>query len=108
MQQLKVDLVIPIPDDTVLITKTELKELKEQTLKGVYWSMKDLENRTGKKIEWLKENILFKQTIKKQLDVENGGFVYYPKKKGEKWVFLANEMAQFLEDNFYTIFKKKV
>ena len=105
-QQLNVTLSIPIPEDMVLIKKVELEELKEQQLLGVYWTMRDLENRTNKKQEWLKENILFKQAIKKQIDVENGGFVYYPKVKGENWVFLANEMSQFLEENFYLIFKK--
>lgn len=105
-QQLNVTLSIPIPEDMILIKKVELEQLKEKVLIGVYWSMKDLEERTGKKNEWLKENILYKQSFKKQLDVKNrGGFVYYPQVRGEKWVFLASKMSQFLEDNFYLIFK---
>lgn len=104
MQQLSVSLTIPIPVDQVLISKIELQELKEQSLEGVYWSMKDLEERTGKKHEWLKENILFPTKFMKKLDVKNGGCVYYPTKNGEKWTFLASKMSRFLDDNFYQIF----
>lgn len=66
--------------------------------------MKDLEERTGKKIEWIKENILYPPSFKKILDVHNGGFVYYPEKKGEKWTFHASLMAVFLDKNFNKIF----
>ncbi|MEX0595914.1 MAG: DUF771 domain-containing protein, partial [Candidatus Paceibacterota bacterium] len=46
MQQLSVNLTIPIPTDQVLISKVELEDLKNQSLIGTYWSMKDLEKRT--------------------------------------------------------------
>ena len=104
MQHLNVTLSIPVPADHVLISKVELEVLRKQELTGTYWTMKDLENRTNKKQEWLKENILYVPTVKKKLDVETGGFVYYPKRSGEKWSFLASEMAKFLDDNFYLIF----
>ncbi|QCR33165.1 DUF771 domain-containing protein [Lysinibacillus sp. SGAir0095] len=106
MQNLEVNLTIPIPKDMVLIKKVELEEMKEKSIKGLYWTMKDLEQRTGKKHEWVKENILFPTKFKKQLDVVNGGFVYYPTKSGEKWVFQASKMAKFLDDNFHMIFGK--
>lgn len=106
MQQLTVSMTIPIPNEQVLITKVELDELKEQSLTGLYWNMKDLEDRTGKKIEWLKENILYQPKFKQVLDVQEGGFVYYPERKGEKWTFLASKMALFLEENFYSIFER--
>lgn len=104
MQQLNVNLSIPIPQDQVLVSKVELQELKEQSLIGVYWSMKDLEKKTGKKIEWIKENILYPSRFRKVLDVNNGGFVYYPDRKGQVWTFQASKMAKFLDDNFYRIF----
>lgn len=107
IQKLKVELEISIPSDLVVISKVELEELKEQSLKGVYWSMKDLEKRTGKKHEWLKENILYPTKFVKILDVKNGGCVYYPTKNGEKWSFLASRMAIFLDKNFHIIFKEK-
>jgi len=108
MQELEVSLSIPIPANMVLISKVELKQLKDNSLVGVYWTMKDLEQRTGKKQTWLKENILYQPRFKKQLDLEHGGFVYYPKNQGEKWTFHASKMADFLDKNFSKIHQKAV
>lgn len=104
-QQLKVNLSIPVPEQYVLISKVELEELKQESLMGMYWTMKDLEQRINKKHEWIKENILYPSKFKQTLDVKNGGFVYYPEVQGEKWSFLATKMAEFLEENFQVIFK---
>lgn len=103
-QKIKVELEVKIPDDYVLITKVVYEELLHDQLVGRYWTMQDLENQVGKKQVWIKENILYPTKFKKQLDVMLGGFVYYPKAKGEKWSFHATKMAQFLDDNFYQIF----
>ena len=56
MQQLNVSLSIPVPENMVLVHKVELEELKANELKGVYWSMNDLEEKIAKKSEWIKEN----------------------------------------------------
>jgi len=104
-QSIKAEILINIPTDQILISKVEYEQLQIHSLQGVYWTMNDLENRIGKKQVWIKDNILYPQRFKKQLDVLQGGFVYYPKAKGEKWSFLASKMSQFLEDNFYSIFK---
>lgn len=107
MQKLNVELFIPIPEDQVLISKVELEQLKKREMEGVYWTMKDLEKRINKKSEWIKENILYRSKFREILDVDNGGFVYYPKKKGETWVFHASNMSKFLDDNFHRIFGNK-
>lgn len=107
VQQLSVNLTIPIPEDSVLITKVEFEQLKKQELLGVYWTMKDLENRTGKKHEWIKENILYRPEFRKILDADFGGFVYYPKARGHTWSFHALKMAEFLDKNFNRIFGGK-
>ncbi|MDQ0257083.1 phage pi2 protein 07 [Evansella vedderi] len=104
MQQLSVNLTIPIPADSVLISKIELEELKQHQLTGVYWSMKDLEARINRKNEWIKEHILYPTQFRKILDVENGGFVFYPKVKGQTWSFHASKMAEFLDQNFKKIY----
>ncbi|AXI08427.1 DUF771 domain-containing protein [Oceanobacillus zhaokaii] len=104
MQQLSVNLTIPIPSDSVLISKVELQELKQQQLKGVYWTMKNLEVRINRKHEWIKENILYPQKFKEVLDADYGGFVYYPKTKGQSWSFHALKMTDFLDKNFHHIF----
>lgn len=103
-QQLNVTISVPIPEEYVLIKKIELKELQQERLTGVYWSMKDLEKRVNKKQEWIKENILYPSRFRKILDSENGGFVYYPKSQGQSWSFQATKMAKFLDDNFHLIF----
>lgn len=102
MQQLEVNLTIPIPEDQVLISKVELQNLKEQQLVGRFWSMKDLEERTGMKQNWLKTKLLYVPKFKNQLEK----FSYYPKSQGEKWAFQASKMAKFLDDNFYYIFNQ--
>lgn len=103
-QLLNVQLSIPIPADSVLISRVELEELKRSQLTGVYWTMKDLESRTSKKSEWIKENILYNPRFKSTLNSEKGGFVYYPKSKGQTWTFQATRMAEFLERHFNQIF----
>ncbi|MGG3693110.1 DUF771 domain-containing protein [Heyndrickxia ginsengihumi] len=104
MQQLVAKIAIPIPEDRILISKVELEELKQQQLLGTYWSMKDLEQRINRKQEWIKEHILYPKKFRKILDIEEGGFVFYPKKKGQTWSFHARHMAKFLDDNFSQIF----
>lgn len=105
-QQLSVEMIITIPSDSILITKVELKELKEAQLIGVYWSMKDLEKRINRKSEWIKQYILYPPKFKKTLDVEMGGFVFYPKSKGQTWSFQASKMALFLEKHFTDIYSE--
>lgn len=105
-QQIKAEVIINIPADYVLVKKSELEELQQEQLSGVYWSMEELERRVNKKHEWIKENILYPSMFREQLDVKNGGFVYYPEVRGEKWSFHAVKMAKFLDDNFYRIFGK--
>lgn len=105
MQQLTVKLSIPIPEDSILISKVELEQLKQNELAGKYWNMKDLEERIGKKSEWIKEHILYQPRFRKILDAEHGGCVYYPNIQGQAWTFLASGMASFLDTYFHQIFK---
>lgn len=105
MQQLNVSLSIQIPADSVLISKIEFEKLKQNELAGAYWSMKDLEERTNRGQIWIRENILFRPQFKKTLDSENGGFVFYPKARGQNWSFQAVKMADFLDKNFHRIFE---
>lgn len=72
----------------------------------IWWTMKDLEEVTGYSDNWLKDNILLRPCYKKILDLEKGGFVYYPEKRGEKWLFIASRMQEFLEKHFVQIFGK--
>lgn len=107
MQQLQVNLTVPIPEGYVLISKVELEELQQEGLQGVYWSMSDLEKRINKNQRWIKEKILMNPKFRRKLDVDFGGFVYYPEINGEKWAFQATKMTKFLDENFYSIFGKE-
>lgn len=106
MNKLNVNLTIPIPTDLVIIQKIEYDELFNSSLSGRFWSMKDLEVRLNKKHEWIKEHILYPEKYRSLLDIECGGFVYYPKTKGQNWSFHAARMAEFLDQNFQTFFHK--
>lgn len=82
-------------------------QVNEETVKKVWWCMRDLEEATGYSDDWLKENILLRPAYKKILDLEQGGFVYYPEKRGEKWLFIASRMQEFLEKYFVQIFARR-
>jgi phage pi2 protein 07 len=58
----------------------------------------------NRKSEWIKENILYPLRFRKVLDAHNGGFVFYPRNKGQTWTFQASKMAKFLDENFDRIF----
>lgn len=105
MQQLIVEAKITIPDEYVLIERVELEKLIEKDLLGRLWTMKDLENRTGHRADWIKEKILYVPTLRKKLDSANGGFVFYPKSKGQPWNFHAAKMADFLDKHYHIILK---
>jgi len=109
MQKFNVQLTIPVsvPEDMVLIHKVELERLEESDLSGSWWTMQDMANKVKMSDEWIKENILYNPQFKKVLDVRNGGFVYYPERRGERWRFLAKKMSLFLEDNFSEIFSTR-
>lgn len=106
MQNFEVQVSIQIPQNLVVIERIEYEELLSQKIKGQWWSMKDLEIRTNKKVDWIKENILFVPRFKKMLDVQSGGFVYYPQTRGENWSFQASRMADFLDKHFGRIYLK--
>lgn len=105
-QQISVNLTIPIPSDSVIISKVELQKLKQQQLTGKYWTMQDIEERINRKNEWIKKNILYPSKFRKILDVKNGGFVYYPESKGQAWSFQAKKIAEFLDKNFQKVFSQ--
>lgn len=104
MQKLNVELSIEIPAEYVLITKVEYEELKSNELRGVYWSMKDLEERVGKKRDWIETNILYPSHFRNMLDSKTEGFVYYPESRGQAWMFQATKMADFLDKKFHRIY----
>jgi len=109
IKELEIDLKVTIPDDYVLLERVEylrLKENEKELDKAHWWTMADLEKRLGKSRDWIRDNILLEPAFRNILDSESGGFVVYPRTRGENWVFQASKMSEFLEDNFNEIFNK--
>ncbi|MDT2848794.1 DUF771 domain-containing protein [Vagococcus carniphilus] len=108
MQQLSVELQIPIPADSVLIKKTEYDELQKDSLKGKKFSIKELAERTGlsrTEIESGFENpkvrsIADVKRRKRNSNDDKGGFVLYPEGQGNPWKFLASATIDFIDNNF--------
>lgn len=102
-QNLQVELTIPIPSDSVLIKKTEYDRLRESESRGQFETVNWLKKKTRiETLETLKEKILY--PYRSELDVENGGFVFYPRKRGEPFSIMKIPMEKWLENNFRKIF----
>lgn len=90
---------IPIPEDMVLISKIRLAELEKNDYVGKILTMKDFVERSGRSASWIKANILNNPKLTKQLDIENGGFVYFPSSKSDRWLFKASGLVDFIEND---------
>ena len=99
IQNINVNLAIPIPDDMIVIKKTEFEELKQNEIIGHWVGMHDLVKRTGRSDVWLKAHILNNINLRDRLDIENGGWVFYPR-KGDKWLFKLSGLKDFVENEF--------
>lgn len=62
---LTVNLTIPIPADSVLISKIQLEEFKRAQLEDVYWTMKDLQKRIIKNPNGLKHIFSIQKSFEK-------------------------------------------
>lgn len=91
MQTLNIE--VKIPDDHVLVEKSNYEELITKQLIGKVWGMKDLEKHVGRNNDWLKEKILYPH--REELEE----FVTYPTRQGERWRFGALRMSEWLEEN---------
>lgn len=100
MQQLKAEVVLQIPEDHVIIKKTELEELKQKAdpewVSGLDWLV---EQTSIKSYQQLKEKILF--PFKDELV----DFVDYPENAGGRWRFNSYHMKHWLRTNFAKIDK---
>ncbi|MGT2751311.1 DUF771 domain-containing protein [Streptococcus orisasini] len=108
MEKLIVNLenvVIALPEDKVIIEKSEYEALKKRDTKGRYMSMTELLDLLSVSRPWLMENVLYKPEIKNQIDIEKNpqGFVKYPHSQGGKYLFLASKTKEFFESHFKEI-----
>lgn len=94
------DIQIKIPENYVLITKSDHSQFLEQQLIGRTWSMKQLEEYTTRSGQWLRENILEVPEFREELQE----FVSFPQRQGQPWKFGALKMSRWLEENQELIF----
>ncbi|MBO0445592.1 DUF771 domain-containing protein [Enterococcus ureilyticus] len=105
-QKFKVETVIEVPPEYVIILKTEYEELQKSNDRGRWMSLKEVVSRINRSSKWFCEQVLEQPQYRKKLDVLNdGGFVHYPRGGGDAYSFLRSEMIDFLETNFKEIMK---
>lgn len=93
---------IPIPETHVLIEKSEYEELKNNEVFGQYYTMKDLQRLTGKSDTWLYENLLNNPHRLERMK----SFTHIPQGRGDKWLFKATGLRDFLESEFLNILRR--
>lgn len=96
------DVKISIPETHVLISVDEYNDLKERELTGKYYTIKDLVNLTGKSESWLYDNLL--NNPYRRRDIRK--FTHYPKGKGDRWLFKATGLREYLENEFLEILRR--
>lgn|SRR5699024_2371302 len=105
-QTIEAKISVPIPTGYVLVKESKLVELESNEVKGYWWSLNDVLKRINRGKTWFNDNVLNHPKWRHTIDIENGGFVYYPANQGDKYSFLPSKTIEFLEDNFSKILKK--
>lgn len=100
-QKLNVNLEILVPNDMVLVKKSEFEQLESQDDYGKWVKMPEFVSRASRSDVWLKSHVLNNPMLIETLKVENGGWVYYPNSKGDHWAFRLTGMKEFLENDFH-------
>lgn len=100
-QQIEAKVTIDIPDNLVLVEKVRLKELEAKEYAGQTFTMKDFSARANRSSTWLKNNILNNPSLIKKLDVENGGWVYYPYSQSDRWLFKSHGLIEFIDNDLW-------
>lgn len=103
MQQLKIETLVTIPPEYTVLLTADYEELLKNNDVGVWWTIKDVAERTNRSERWLKDTILEVPRYKRVIDIAKGGFVKYPSGGKSGYLFLATKTKQFLEDNFANI-----
>ena len=99
------NITVALPEDKVIIEKEEYDMLKKNANKGKYMTMNELLELLSVSRPWLIENILYRPSIKNDIDIEKNpnGFVKYPNSHGSKYRFLASKTKEYFEKNFREI-----
>ncbi|MCQ8267183.1 DUF771 domain-containing protein [Streptococcus suis] len=100
-------ITIQIPETHIIISKNDYDDLAKKASQGKYMTLNDVLEMLSVSRPWLLENVLYKPTIRKQIDIDQNpnGFVKYPQNQGGRYYFLASKTREFFERNFLEIFK---
>ncbi|HEL2551172.1 DUF771 domain-containing protein [Streptococcus suis] len=110
MTKFKIDLTnltIELPESKIIVDRNEYEQLKQTASQGRYMTLSEVLELLSVSRPWLLENVLYKPTIRKQIDIDQNkdGFVKYPQNQGGRYYFLASKTRNFFEQNFLEIFK---
>ncbi|HEL2733453.1 DUF771 domain-containing protein [Streptococcus suis] len=100
-------ITIQLPESHIIISKDDYDDLAKKASQGKYMTLNDVLEMLSVSRPWLLENVLYKPTIRKQIDIDQNkdGFVKYPQNRGGRYFFLATKTREFFERNFLEIFK---
>lgn len=93
---------IEVPGTHVVIPKEVYEELRNQELVGQYYTLGDLQLLTGKSRSWLYENLLTNPHRLERMK----SFTHVPEYKGDRWLFKATGLREYLEKEFLDILKR--
>ncbi|MFS1664116.1 DUF771 domain-containing protein [Streptococcus sp. zg-JUN1979] len=99
---------IPIPDDMILIDRVEYEDLKQKASE-IWWDMNDILEKLSISRSHFQETVLLNPKYRDKIDIDRNpidGFVCYPEKQGNKYLFLKSKAKVFFEENFVEIFKR--
>ncbi|HEM3590785.1 TPA: DUF771 domain-containing protein [Streptococcus suis] len=99
-------ITIQLPESHIIISKDDYDDLAKKASQGKYMTLNDVLEMLSVSRPWLLENVLYKPTIRKQIDIDQNkdGFLKYPKNQGGRYYFLASKTKKYFEEHFAEIF----
>ncbi|HFI0467570.1 TPA: DUF771 domain-containing protein [Streptococcus suis] len=106
--QIQLDnITVKLPSTHLIVSVEEYQNLKKQSSQGQYMTLNEVLELLSVSRPWFLENVLYKPTIRKQIDIEQNkdGFVKYPQNQGGRYYFLASKTKKYFEEHFAEIFE---
>lgn len=99
-------ITIQLPESHIIISKKDYDHLTKEAIQGRYMTLNEVLELLSVSRPWILENVLYKPTIRKQIDIEQNkdGFVKYPQNQGGRYYFLASKTKKYFEEHFAEIF----
>lgn len=103
MQTIEANVSIKVPEEYVLVKRTELQELKDETERGVTWGLADMKRELGipKSLEWIREVLL--KPNRQEIDRENGGWCVFGEGRGHRYSIQPSGAREWFEENWKRI-----